>query len=445
MFDPKICREGCYECNNLKKIDAKDENSIYYCKEKDVLAKIFLPDDELKEKSDKLKRLIYPYVWYKSIKKELNLCEKWLKEDKLKKLEILDRYNKSRQPKSIEKKATSEDPKPFSLEDLRNKRDNIHMDLLMLYMDLYEAFKGKDVQLESFEEKVILHKSETTAKLEKLKKSMLLHDLSAVAAVPLNQVIKLQNSSCDIIPIGYVMENLKGWWKLSEILGLDFRRKNKISLKDISLIFLKVHHAIKMIHEKGFFIGNLSARNILVKPKKNWHSDNFVEIKIIKTDNWGINRPDIGLVWEPLAIDNEIIHPKRIENVAREKPALPFSQKEDWWSFAYLLSYCLLGFDPFTIKTTTIKDLDQSERVANRITALPDIACANRKDAIALVRIGSKMMFLLDLWLKCQIEGEFPAEVMLEFSEGIIRCKNPNCLMQFHKSISFCPNCKTII
>jgi len=244
--------------------------------------------------------------------------------------------------------------------------------------------------------------------------------------------------------IGYTMENLQGWWELSQITDPDFRKENGIGFKDIALIFLEIHRAVKMIHAKGFIIGDFNLRNILVKPKENWKDSGFAEIRIIDTDSWGINRPDLDLVFEPSALDDEIVYPARRKNREKGEPLVPFSQKEDWWSFAYLFSRCLLGFDPFATGTT-VNDLGRSERSADGITVWLGNVRATRTEAIAAVRIGFKMKLMLRRWLRCQSEGEFPGEVMLEFYGGITRCKNNDCLMQFHKSTCFCPNCGTII
>lgn len=276
--------------------------------------------------------------------------------------------------------------------------------------------------------------------------SSLFNGLGNVATIPRQLVV----DDAIIFPttVGYTMEKCDNWWNLYDLIDSDFRKQHGIGFLDMTLIFLEIHRAIKLIHGRGFIIGDLNIRNILIKPKRPSDQDPYFEVKIIDTDSWGIENPDLRLSFQPSAIDNSIMHPHRRKARDENKTPPPFMQREDWWSFALLLSHCLLSFDPFFVGTTK-NDAGRDDRAVSGLTVWLGKVKTSRSQAIAAVRIGSKMHILLHRWLKCTTEGEFPADALLEFYEGIVRCRGKDlrgqdCLLQFHRSTRFCPNCGTI-
>lgn len=270
--------------------------------------------------------------------------------------------------------------------------------------------------------------------------------LRKVATIPQHLVVG--DETLFTKTVGYTMEKCARWWNLYDLIDCDFRKEHGIGFPDMTIIFLEIHRAIKLIHQKGFIIGDLNIRNILIKPKTADDQDPYFEIRIIDTDSWGIENPDLGLSFQPSAQDNAIIHPHRRKAKNEKKSPPPFKQKEDWWSFALLFSHCLLSFDPFFVGSTK-KDAGRDTRAMEGMTVWLGKVRTSRSQAIAAVRIGSKLQMLLHRWLKCTTEGEFPVVALLEFYKGITRCKGKDlqgreCLLQFHKSTRFCPNCGMI-
>lgn len=264
-------------------------------------------------------------------------------------------------------------------------------------------------------------------------------ELAGVAAIPIGMltndsiIVNTQGQAYLSHPVGYAMENCADWWNLTDLFLADFCNENGIGLRHKAWIFCEIHRAIQLIHGKGFVIGDLNASNILAKIE-----NDRCQVRLIDTDGWGIDRPDLGLKFDPSALDNEIMHPKQLEANLNGGTVI-FRQAYDWWAFAYLLTRCLVGKDPFF--QGNYYSMSREERILNKISIWHGGIRLDRFDAISSVRIGPKLRMILKRFLIGALEGEFPIELLVDLYTNLSSCSH--CSMAAHKSLHFCPNCAT--
>ncbi|HBP01042.1 MAG: hypothetical protein UY41_C0019G0008 [Candidatus Moranbacteria bacterium GW2011_GWE1_49_15] len=261
--------------------------------------------------------------------------------------------------------------------------------------------------------------------------------LGGFATIPQNLIFDGTPTSPKVV--GFVMENCQGWWELNRLKNQDFLKKYGLGLHDIVLMLIKIYRAVREAHKRGALIGDLNLQNIIFNYEIRKEASAIIKVfntRLVDVDSWGFRRPDLDLDFPPSAQDPTVCHPRVLRALSEGKKRPQPIQNDDWWAFALLLSTCLLGFDPFHVGA-----YPRSKKVIEGMTVWNCNLDMERDDAIASVRIGSKMRKLLNAHLTCKKEGEFPFESLVEFYQGIISCKK--CSLQFHKDSVYCSNCKT--
>lgn len=227
--------------------------------------------------------------------------------------------------------------------------------------------------------------------------------------------------------IGYLMQNCEGWSELNKL----YTESPSISLKTVFLAFSKLHAALSASHDQGFVIGDLNGRNILISA-----FNSNMQVRIIDTDSWGINRPDLGLSYGPSALDPEVTHPGRLIAQEQNKPLPPFSPKHDWWAFAYLMTKCLTKRDPFEQGDFWAMGAEE-RRKAGLTTVHSGVNLGSAKNYALHLRIGIALKHLLKRWLSCSEEGEFPLPLIENAMNELINC--PRCREEVNGRLTVCP------
>ena len=236
--------------------------------------------------------------------------------------------------------------------------------------------------------------------------------------------------------VGYVMENLEGWLELNELYDEDLCNKSDIRIKTILHIFGLLHEALENIHSDGFVVEDLNGSNILLSP---FGTD--LAIKIVDTDSWSINLPNLEIKFNPTVQDPEVIHPDHLKAQLEGKAIPPFLPKHDWWAFSYLLSKCLTKRDPFEEGNFWNLDPEQ-RRQAGKTTMHADIII-NRDMAIRHLQIGITLKHFIKRWLACSKEGVFPINLLKATHQEMSTCKN--CKIEVNSRLTSCPNCSVLL
>lgn len=100
-----------------------------------------------------------------------------------------------------------------------------------------------------------------------------------------------------------------------------YRRENNVAFTQIKWLFQTIFEAMTLIHKKVFTIGDMRAEDIAI------HSG--VNMRIFNVNCWGLNRPDLGMVFDSSAR----------REVGKN---IPYLQEEDWRYFFDLKEKCLL-------------------------------------------------------------------------------------------------------
>jgi hypothetical protein len=135
------------------------------------------------------------------------------------------------------------------------------------------------------------------------------------------------------------------------------------------------------------------------------------------------------------------MHPEQMAIHLNGGGDIGFKKKYDWWSYAYLLTKCLIEKDPFS--EGNYHSMSREERVLNKISIWHGGIRLDRYGAISSVRIGPKLRMALKRFLTCAVEGEFPVNLLIDLYTNIENCGN--CGMKAHKNLRFCPNCATML
>lgn len=252
-------------------------------------------------------------------------------------------------------------------------------------------------------------------------KERLWSELEYVATIPKHAAT---NANGKII--GYVMENRTGWLELNTLYD------GKGSLRVVLGLFADLHGALCAIHKRGFAVGDLNGGNILFSRLTNTGS----MIQIIDTDSWSIDRPDLGVIHKPMIQDPEVIHPEHLKAQNDGRPLPSFLPKHDWWIFAYLLTKCLTGSDPF--EQGNFLGLSDTQRRQEGLSAMHKGADLGSSLYYALyLRMGLPLKHLLKRWLSRSQEGVFPIALLESTMQEIENC--PHCQREINNRLALCP------
>ena len=236
--------------------------------------------------------------------------------------------------------------------------------------------------------------------------------------------------------VGYLMKNLQGWMEINNLYDEDFCKESNISIKIILWIFGLLHEALEKIHKNGYAVGDLNGSNILVSPFKT-----DLNVRIVDTDSWTINRPDLGINFCPLVQDPEVTHPDHLKAQQNGKPIPPFLPKHDWWTFTYLMAKCLTKRDPF--EEGNFWNLESEERRQSGKTTMHAGIVMNRDAAIRHLQIGIVLKHFMKRWLSCTKEGIFPINLLKANYAEMSYC--PSCKIEVNKRLTLCPSCAVLL
>ncbi len=232
--------------------------------------------------------------------------------------------------------------------------------------------------------------------------------------------------------IGYQMEWLEGWISLAEIMSDKGTEDLDCTFKEIVWIFSILYQCLYRIHSQGFLIRDFNSSNIMF-----YFSGDNCFVKIIDTDSWSLNRPDLGLKFESLVVDyNEACHPEILRAKFEGKTMPPAKKDHDWWSYAFLLWRALAKQDPFG--EGNIDGMTREERIMNCCTIrFPDISLYPEMAAKSLC-FGPKLRLILDRFLRLKIKGVFPLQLIAELYRDSRKCQ---CGFEGSVQMVFCPRC----
>ena len=141
--------------------------------------------------------------------------------------------------------------------------------------------------------------------------------------------------------IGYTMKKINGF-EFKKLSHKKFVQVNKLTVKDILAILIKVKDTLKHLHQQQIFVGDLNESNILIDQQHNIH---FIDV-----DSWSVGS-----------------YPCTVYTDSFKDPSLKgtqFSQKTDAYAFAVLVFKSLTRLHPFG--GTTKPDMNLVERMKKK-------------------------------------------------------------------------------
>lgn len=256
-------------------------------------------------------------------------------------------------------------------------------------------------------------------------------NLRSVATVP-EYLVRNEDGKI----IGYLMKNCQGWNTLNCLYD------GQTKIKDVLGVFIKIHNALCAIHENGLTVGDLNGKNIIYSGLEK----DQPQIRIVDLDNLTINRPDIGINFCPLMQDPEVIHPDHLKAQKNGTPLPSFLPKHDWWIFAYLLTKCLTGSDPFEQGNFMNLDISDMERRQEGLLAMhKGINLGSPIYYSLYLRIGIPLKHFLKRWLSRSEEGIFPINLLENTMQEMMEC--PSCKKEINGRLTICPfpNCEQLL
>lgn len=226
--------------------------------------------------------------------------------------------------------------------------------------------------------------------------------------------------------VGYLMKNCNGWTTINNLYD------GKTTIRDVLAIFINLHNTLSLIHENGFIVGDLNGKNVLFSQLEGTK----LQIQIVDTDSWTINRPDLGMSYCPLIQDLEVIHPDHLKAQNDGRPLPPFLPKHDWWIFSYLLTKCLTGSDPF--EQGNFLNLPDTKRRQEGFSAMHSGINLDSPLYYAIyLRTGIPLKHLLKRWLSRSQEGVFPIALLKSTMQEIENCSH--CQREINNRLTLCP------
>ncbi|HMN13195.1 MAG TPA: serine/threonine-protein kinase [Bellilinea sp.] len=236
------------------------------------------------------------------------------------------------------------------------------------------------------------------------------------------------------VAIGFKMSHFQGFHPLGRLASKEFCVSNKITIRKVAMIFLKLHDFLSDIHQRGFVIGDFNPDNIMFKLV-----NKSVHFAFVDVDSWAISKG--STVLPLLSITPGLCHPELEKDRSRAK------QYHDWYSFALLLARSLVKGDPFNLgvlDNSTMAAI-RGERRIHGITCWDQRILLPRELAPYMQRFGKKLTDELVKWLKGKENGVFLKEVLEDFLDKLSMCYgslgNKQCILEAHLSLVRCPRC----
>lgn len=274
-----------------------------------------------------------------------------------------------------------------------------------------------------------------TGRLTTALRADLYRNVSNVAAVP---TALTYDSLLRREVTGYVMKYLDGYVQLADILCRDGRCAEKLYITDMVRIFTLLHGMIEQCHRQGFVLGDLNARNIMVKCDRAKPDVQFIDV-----DSWGcVEGSKVG--QQPVvALDPAIDHPKLSIDGLKGAQLDERMRERDWFVFVLHLAHGLCGFSPFEAGFIPGPMLSPVERMQKGLTIWNRGVRLTVNENYAALRLGPKMIFVLKNWLAARARGVFPLHELQRFAEGLRTC--PKCRFKVHRSVGRCVRCFTLL
>jgi hypothetical protein len=269
------------------------------------------------------------------------------------------------------------------------------------------------------------YNAEIARKLRDCVSSNVYVEVSAVAVPPINLAYDSSNRVC-----GYTMRLLKDFMSVDDMTNLGYCIKNRVTIRQVAILFVRLHEALQWIHAQGFLVGDYRGPNIMFKPLKRGE-DGVWQIAHLDVDSWAVNRG--GVVYPCSAIHDDVMHPELV--AAGNLKGL--SVRHDWYAFALLLATALLKCDP--LEKGCYSGYSSSERRKRGVTCWDTAVQKSSSDELHDVRFGPLVINTLKSWLAGQEYGIFPKQVLMDLVQNLTRCSD--CGLEFHKSMKSCPRC----
>lgn len=290
--------------------------------------------------------------------------------------------------------------------------------------EIFTTPKGKLIKIyDSFDPG---NATKTNKRLEALGLDTELYNgLKYFCAVP--EVLIQHQSNQNLI--GFQMEHFQDFNPLSMLLSKEFCViKNKITIRQVANIFLKIHDCLSMIHSKGFLVGDLNDDNVLFK-----FLNKSVLIAFVDVESWAVQRQKV--ILPAIACTPTFCHPEIDENINCLKAY------HDWYSFAVLLARSLIKDDPFnhgTLDDATMRSI-KGDTQKHGITCWDNRSKLTDQQELYVKRFGTKLTETMQLWLKGSQRGIFPKSVLQQFISELAFCTN--CKLEIHIDHIKCNRC----
>lgn len=221
--------------------------------------------------------------------------------------------------------------------------------------------------------------------------------------------------------VGYIMALVERSFPLSKLLNTNDRKTKKISLSDVTEIFLDLHTTLHELHERDIVVGDFRPENILCQG----HSTQIIDSESMQFGQWECHPFSEDWV-DPLLCDPAEKSPVRISRANKEG---------DWFTFAAILFNAITGSHPYggtLVKDSKVVPADRRPLNHQSIFSPGTIL---HPSVMKLTRLSPELAEIFRNIFENKWRGEFPREIL----ENIVWTDCPKCKQEF--STSRCPDC----
>lgn len=225
--------------------------------------------------------------------------------------------------------------------------------------------------------------------------------------------------------IGYTMDFVDHSFPLSKLLNTADRTAQKISLNELTRIFLNLHDTIRELHERGIVIGDFRPENILCRN----HETFIIDAESMQFGKWECHAYSEQWV-DPMLCDPAETIPVRVS---------PANMNSDWFTFAAMLFNAITGSHPYG--GTLIKNgkiVPEGRRPLNRESVFTP-GTRLHPSVMKLKKLTPELRDVFRRIFETNWRGEFPRELLDNLVWTPCRkCKEEFCGNQ-------CPKCGFIV
>ena len=252
--------------------------------------------------------------------------------------------------------------------------------------------------------------------------------VAGVAAVPKTLVVGFHGRIQ-----GYTMRLLEDCVSVADMASLQYCVTNRITLRKVGVLFIRMHEVLEQVHEAGFLVGDYRGSNIKFNPLRP-----NLGVTMMDVDSWAYGPK--GIHFNCTATHPSIRHP-----LLKDLSAL--EQRHDWYAYAHELAKSLLKCGPFELGFHP--RLTTEQRQEQGITCWSPQVQLMPVEKLHSFRFGDELTDTIKRWLATEPNqsGVFPKAVLMDFLRDLVLCRGKNsigqdCRLEFHRSLGKCPRCQ---